>query len=271
MFQIAVVVFRESLEIFLIFGIVYAATKNLRNRHYAIISGILIGIIGALALAYFASAITESCDGYGQELFNIVLLSLTIFMIFVTIVWMRDRSSKIKFNFKNLEEQRMYNFRTQVSLALMVAALFFREGSEIVLFLTSILAVNDFSFYEVLCALLYGIFLGIGAGFVLYLGIFKTAGRHIFKITSSLLILVAAGLAAEVANLISAADLLHIGSNIFWDSSWLIDDDSIVGRVLKVIIGYNSRPTLLQLFFYVSTLSFLIVVSNMGRMRSVKP
>ena len=262
MFQIAIIVFRESLEIFLILGIVFAATKNLRNRYRAIGSGILIGIVGALFVSSCASTIAESYDGYGQELFNILLLSLTIFMIFVTIIWMRDRASKIKLDFKNLEQQRMHNLRAQASLALMVASLFFREGSEIVLFLTSILSVNHFSFYEILFALLSGISLGLASGCVLYLGIFKAAGRHIFKITSSLLILVASGLASEIANLISSADLMHIGSEIFWDSSWLLDDDSIIGRVLKIIIGYNARPTSLQMLFYFSTLFFLFVLNN---------
>jgi high-affinity iron transporter len=262
MFQISVVVFRESLEIFLIFGIVLAATKNLTARHKFIASGLIIGILGSLLLAHFASSISESFDGSGQELFNISLLSLTIFMIFLTVVWMRDRSAKIKLDFKNLEEQNISNFRAQASLTLMVAALFFREGSEIALFLSSILAVNNVSLYEIFLALFLGLSFGISAGCIIYLGIFQMAGKHIFKITSSLLILIAAGLSAEIANLISSADLTQFGSEIFWDSSWLIDDDDFVGRVLKIMIGYNSRPTSLQLVFYFTTLSILLTVSN---------
>jgi high-affinity iron transporter len=262
MFQISVVVFRESLEIFLIFGIVLAATNNLASRHKFIVSGVIMGILGSLLLAHFASSISESFDGSGQELFNIALLSLTIVMIFLTVVWMRDRSTKIKSDFKNLEEQNISNFRAQASLTFMVAALFFREGSEIALFLTSILAVNNFSLYEALLSLSLGLSFGIASGCLIYFGIFQMAGKHIFKITSSLLILIAAGLSAEVANLISSADLTQFGSQIFWDSAWLIDDDEFAGRVLKIIIGYNSKPTALQLVFYFATLSILVAVSN---------
>jgi len=39
-----------------------------------------------------------------------------------------------------------------------------------------------------------------------------------------------------------------------WDTSWLLSDQSLVGRVLHTLIGYTAQPAGIQLVFYVATL-----------------
>ena len=39
-----------------------------------------------------------------------------------------------------------------------------------------------------------------------------------------------------------------------WDTSWLLTDGSLFGRLLHTLIGYTERPTELQLIVYVGTL-----------------
>ena len=255
MFQIFTVVLRESLEIFLILGIIFAALPNIRSNISSILTGILMGVMGSIGIALFASKISDSFDGMGQEIFNIILLSLTIAMIMVTIIWIKDRTKQIKHDIKS--------HHTKWSLILMIAALIFREGSEIALFLMSIIAVNSFSFTEILISSILGFGCGMLIAYSLYFGLFNIAGKKIFKITSILLMLIAANLSSEVANLIISADLIDIGSEIFWDSSWLIADTSILGKSLNLILGYTATPTTLQIIFYILTLLMIVFLMKM--------
>ena len=261
MFQIFTVVLRESLEIFLILGIVFASLPNVKNNIASIFTGILIGVMGSIGIALFASRISDSFDGMGQEIFNIILLSVTIAMIMVTIIWMKDRTKQIKHDIKSNH--------TKWSLILMIAALIFREGSEIALFLMSIIAVNSFSLIEIIISSILGFGCGILIGYSLYFGLFNIAGKKIFKITSILLMLIAANLSSEVANLIISADLIDIGSEIFWDSSWLITDNSILGQSLNIILGYTSTPTTLQIIFYLSTLLMIVFLIKMHTIKCI--
>jgi high-affinity iron transporter len=67
MLQIAIVVFREILEVSLIIGILTAATKEIEGRTKWLLAGLGLGIIGSFALAFSTDKISESLDGMGQE------------------------------------------------------------------------------------------------------------------------------------------------------------------------------------------------------------
>jgi len=66
-FQIAIVVFREILEIALILGILTTATKEVAGRTKAILSGLFLGLVFAIILAFFTDKISMALDGMGQE------------------------------------------------------------------------------------------------------------------------------------------------------------------------------------------------------------
>jgi len=67
MLQIAIVVFREVLEIALILGILASATKEIKGRTNYILIGLALGIAIAIGLAFFTDQISNSLDGMGQE------------------------------------------------------------------------------------------------------------------------------------------------------------------------------------------------------------
>src|SRR5574337_743256 len=56
------------------------------------------------------------------------------------------------------------------------------------------------------------------------------------------LVLLAAGLASNAARYLSQADLLPNWGDHVWDSSWLLTDDSFLGRILHILVGYDARP-----------------------------
>jgi high-affinity iron transporter len=99
-----------------------------------------------------------------------------------------------------------------------------------------------------------GLALGVAAGTAIYWGLVSIPMRLLFTVTSWLVLLLAAGLASQGAAFLMQADLLPpLGSNL-WDTSFLLSEQSLAGRILHTLIGYTAQPAGIQLVFYVATL-----------------
>jgi high-affinity iron transporter len=118
-------------------------------------------------------------------------------------------------------------------------------------------------------ALLAGSALGLLAGATLsalsYFGLIAIPTRYIFSVTTVLLSLLAAGMAAQAVRFLQAAGLVTALHARLWDSSWLLSDSSIVGRMLHVLVGYTDRPTILQFIVYLATLATIVVLIRLVR------
>ena len=66
MLATAIIVFREVLEAALVIAIVLGASRGVVRRGWWILGGILLGTLGAAAVALFAGAIAEAFSGTGQ-------------------------------------------------------------------------------------------------------------------------------------------------------------------------------------------------------------
>ena len=89
--------------------------------------------------------------------------------------------------------------------------------------------------------------------------------RHIFAVTAVLIALLAAGMAAQAVQFLDAAGLITVLSQQLWDTSWLLPQDSVIGRVLHTLIGYTDRPTELQLIVYLATLIVMVALTRVAR------
>jgi high-affinity iron transporter len=91
------------------------------------------------------------------------------------------------------------------------------------------------------------------AGAALYLGLLRIPLHRLFVVTSWLILLLAAGMASQGAAFLMQADLLPpLGSNL-WDTSSVLTENSILGKVLHTLIGYTAQPAGIQLVFYLVT------------------
>jgi high-affinity iron transporter len=70
---------------------------------------------------------------------------------------------------------------------------------------------------------------------------------------------------------LQAAGLVTALRDKIWDTSWLLSDSSIVGRMLHVLVGYTAKPTALQLVAYIATLATMFVLVRMVRATSRQP
>ena len=255
MLQIAIVVFREILEISLILGILTAATKEIPGRTKWIVSGLTLGIFASLLLAFFTDRISESLDGMGQEFFNgLVLISAGV-MIGWTVLWMQKHARSISGELKRLSNSVRDGKKPLYILLVVVFLSVLRESAEVVLFTYSYY-VSGTEVPEIIFGLIVGLILGSAVGFALYLGILKAFGKYFFIVTTWLLIFLSAGIAAQgIGFWINAQITPALGE---FDLSIILSQQSFLGKFLHIFFGYIDQPAGAQLIAYFTTLVVLI-------------
>ena len=259
-----IIVFREVIEAGLIVGIVMAATRGVPDRSRWIMIGIGAGVLGAAIVAMFAGVISEAFQGAGQELFNASVLGVAVIMLMWHNAWMARHGREIAAEMRRVGTAVSEGAKPLTALAIVVGLAVLREGSEVVLFLYGIMASGTSG-----SALVVGGLLGIAAGAAFsaltYLGLLAIPNRYIFSVTSWLIALLAAGMAAQSVQFLNNAGLVVALDHTVWDTSWLLSEGSIFGRMLHALIGYTERPTEMQLLVYVCILIAMFVLMRVAR------
>ena len=264
------IVFREVLEAGLIVGIVMAATRGVPERGRWVTIGIVAGVLGAAVVAMFAGAISEAFQGSGQELFNAGVLGIAVVMLMWHNAWMARHGREIADEIRRVGAAVSEGSRPLTALAIVIGLAVLREGSEVVLFLYGIMLQGTSA-----SALLVGGVLGIAAGAVFtaltYFGLLAIPSRHIFSVTTWLIALLAAGMAAQSVHFLNNAGLVVSLDETVWDTSWLLSEGSIVGKLLHILIGYTERPTEMQLLVYAAVLVAMYILMRIARPSSRTP
>jgi high-affinity iron transporter len=254
MFKVAIVIFRESLEISLLLGILLALTKTIQNSRISIALGALIGLALAAVFAFFTKTLSSMLIDVEDDIFDSAIILLTALIISWTVVWMQGYTKKIKKNVNDLSGEISKGKEGRLMLIPIVATTLFREGSEILLFIYSISSTESMKISDYLIGIALGSFLGFLVGGIIYKGLIKFSGKYLFKISSILLILIAAGLASGAATILTSSGVVETMSEQLWDTSWFIENESFVGKILHIIAGYDAKPNGLQLTFYLGTI-----------------
>jgi len=254
MLAIALIVFREVLEAALIVGIVLAASRGAPRRGRWVGGGIAAGALGAVLVAAFAGEIAAAVQGVGQELFNAAVLFLAVAMLGWHNVWMGRHGRELALEAGDVGKAVLAGVKPLYALFTVAALAVLREGSELVLFLYSVAAANASSAAALAGGIAVGLAGGSAVGAALYFGLLRIPLRHLFTVTSGMILLLAAGMAAQGAAFLVQADLLPSFGNELWDTSGLLNEGSILGQVLHALVGYVSRPAGIQVAFYVATL-----------------
>jgi high-affinity iron transporter len=150
-----------------------------------------------------------------------------------------------------------------LALAIVVGVAVLREGSEVVLFLYGVVAGSDDSALSVALGGFVGLALGAFVTMLTYFGLVRIPTRTLFTVTTILIALLAAGMAAQAAAFLEKANWLTALDNVVWDSGWLLSDASIPGKALHTLIGYTDQPTAMQLVVYVAILAVTFVLMRL--------
>jgi high-affinity iron transporter len=267
MLNATLIVFRETLEAALIIGIVAAATRMIPRRTAWIALGVGIGIAGAVALALAAEQVGRWADGMGHELFNAAVLVVAIAMLSWHNVWMSSHGKQLAAQARELGSSVGRGELALSAVTLAVALTVLREGAETVLFFFGIFAGSGLKAATIAQGSLMGLAAGAGAGVLIYRGLMRIPVRHFFTVTSWLILLVTAGMAAQLAQILIQADLLPPLMQPLWDTSRWVAPDSGLGTLLHALIGYDPQPSATQVAFAGVVLVGVLLASRIAQRR----
>lgn len=249
--QVLFVVWRESFEALLVVGIIYAWVKRSpapqQGMKY-LLGGVVFGLFLAIILALSIYGVFSSLEDMWQSLFMIAMEILACVLIVQMVYWMNGQGKSLKANIENELTQKTQQ-QSAWGILLIIAIAIAREGSEVVVFLSShIMALNAQTalpfFIEVFIGLLV-------AAFTLWLFLLTSkviSWRYFFTVTGFLLLFLAVSLllkaVEEIANLLIEMDFDLPDFFIYplWDISHILDDSSVFGNFLVSFFAYRSQP-----------------------------
>ncbi|MBG0809563.1 FTR1 family protein [Methylosinus sp. H3A] len=261
-----IIVFREVIEAGLVIGIVLAVTRGARGSRAFVFGGVVAGMLGAGVVALFADALSQAVAGRGQELFNAGVLAVAVVMLASHNIWMARHGRELASELAAAGRAAVSGDKSFLALALVVALAVLREGSEVALFLYGILASGE-SAGDLFAGGVAGLVLGALVSALTYFGLVTIPARHLFAVTTAMITLLAAGLAAQCAGFLQQAWIVTALSQTVWDTSGVLADSSLFGRVLHTLIGYVDQPTALQVVVYVATLAGIFIATRLAAPR----
>jgi high-affinity iron transporter len=262
MYTTALIVFRESLEAALLTGVMFAATRGLAGSWRWISGGVLAGLAGALLLALLAGRVAAAADGMGQDLLNVIVLSVAWCMLAWHSVWVSAHAREMSDAARRVAGEVSTGGRAPLVLAVAVALTVLREGAETVLFIAG--SAESSTLGELVLASVVGLAGGVLAGVVVNVGLARIPLHRVFAVTNALILLITAAVASQLARVMSQLGWLErfeTSAEPLWDTSTWLPNNSPLGSLLHALAGYDAQPGAAQLAFYLASLVLVSVAA----------
>lgn len=257
-----IIVFREVIEAGIIVGIVLAVTKGIPGRGLWVAGGVFAGVAGASLLAAFADVVASALAGVGQELLNASILAIAVCMLAWHNIWMARHGRELAIQVGEVGRSVSDGSRPLAALAVVVGVAVLREGSELVLFFYGLAVAGGSTMWGLIGGGALGLVLGCGVSALTFLGLVTIPARHLFRVTTVLITFLAAGLAAQCVLFLQQAGMVTILQGTAWDTSVVLSDTSLFGRVLHTLVGYSDQPSKMQVLVYAVTLAAILVLTK---------
>lgn len=259
MFAFSLVVFRETLEAFLITAVLLSLAKKfkLENGFRTIIIAVMTAMFLTFLLLLFGSLSGATMRNFIDEeswekiegflyIFSFVFLTYVIFWLHKHFV--KQRAKTIFKNHASIKKG------TLLSVFVFTFISVFREGFEIFLSTLPILLTENFS--NILTAFFSGSFLSFLAFFLVYKASSFVSIKHVLNINSFLLVLFAAGLLVRGIHELTDTNIFpHLLQNVNLTIGFLPEKTNFFGDILYSIFGFKNYFTFLEASSYVLYLS----------------
>jgi high-affinity iron transporter len=234
---------REGLEAALIVGIVAAflrqqgATRALR----CVWAGVIIAVVLCAGVGVALQVLNQELPQRQQEMLETIVGLCAVGIVTFMVVWMRRHARALK---GELEAHAAAALAQGSVLALVAMAFFavLREGLETAVFLLAAFQAADNELTAGLGALL-GIITAVVIGAGLYRGGIRINLARFFRITSAVLVVVAAGLLATAVHTAHEAAWFNSFQGQALDLSWLVVPGTVTSSLLTGMLGLQPLPT----------------------------
>jgi high-affinity iron transporter len=249
------VTLREAFEASLLLGLVYTYLDKIGARqHFCWVTlGGALGLAASVAMGIAVGLLSGPLLDLGPDVIATIVLFSAVILLTWHAWWMQQHARGIK----GEVQQRIDEARATQRLWLVGLIAFtgvFREGAETVLFLWGIMAeaTSSAGWASVLGGVA-GITAAAGLGWAIFYGGKNVSLPRFFRITTLLIIFLAAGLVSSGVGRLQGLGVLPLSSPL-WDTSAILTDRSVVGSFLSGLVGYRARPSLLEVGAYATYL-----------------
>lgn len=258
-----IVALREGIEAALIVSILLAYLRQLgrRDRAHLVWWGTALAVAISAAVATVIFALGGEFEGVGEQVFEGLVTLTAVSVLTWMIFWMRRQGGRIRSDLQDKVDSALLT--GGLALAALAFTAVLREGVETSLFLYAAAkgtAVDAGGVGGQMVGAFLGLALAVVGGVLLYRGGIRMNLRTFFRVTGSILIVVAAGLLAFSVHELQEAGWLSFFTSTAFNLSATLPDDHGVGTVLHGLIGYNADPSLLEVFSWVG---YLVVVATL--------
>lgn len=252
------ITFREVIEASLIVATVLGIlvklkqTKGVKTVWIATTAAAGLSILLLALGALLGLKVQELYTGRIEELIEGILMVTSAVFITWAVFFLHNYFSNYKVKLlqkvkKTIEKEE------QSGLFILVFTAVFREGFEIVLFLSTIYFSSNPQ--QIFTGFAGGIIAGLLVSFALFSATLKMPVYYAFRITSALLILFAAGLLARGVHEFAEAGVMpEIGEFIF---PFVPAKATLAGDMLKAVFGITQKMDMVQISLYTAYTAFM--------------
>lgn len=255
---------REGLEAALVISLMLGTLRKMGRGQDGKL--IWLGAAAAALLSLLAGVLIHSLGASfsspAEEIFEGVAMLLAAGILTWVILWMGRGSRKLT---AQLESDLKLAAGAGGSWALFSLAFLavIREGVELALFLTA--AAVSTAGGGILTGALLGLVSVLLLSVLLFKGLIQLDLKRFFQISSLILVLFAAGLVAHGVHEFNEVGLIPPIIEHVWDLNLILDENSIVGQLLKALVGYNGNPSLTEVLAYLLYLGSAAVLGISSR------
>lgn len=248
--QVSFIVWRECVEALLVVGILYSwlrATPEGRRGLPYLWGGVAAGLGLAVLLALVLLGVSSWLSDEGQEWFQAGMALVACVLVVQMVVWMKKHGRTLKSELESGARDSVKSDNWWGLLVLVMIAVA-REGSETVVFLYGTVSAGEANGSMLMLTLagVGGFIAALLTFWLLQLGGKLITWRRFFRLTEFLLLLLASALlVGGLDHLISLGVVPPLVDPI-WDSSWLLNDSSGIGKILADFAGYRAYPALIS-------------------------
>lgn len=262
------ILLREVLEAIFVVTIVLSVINRLNRDELrihvwmAILLAVTCSILAGGLLHIFAYRLADAQKATFQGILMIVASMLLTYVM----IWFNAQAKLSNNKFKERAIQVISTKQSWRIFALVFLAVL-REGIEIVIFSSAALVTQDRIGFAI--GAVIGLLCALILGRSIYRGSLKIPFKHFFRITSLILILVAAGLLLQGVGQLQASNVLPTWAPEMVNFDRLLNDQTGFGLVLHMLFGYDSSPTFLMFIFYFGYLLTVITLKQWWTQRAL--
>ncbi|BBG59809.1 FTR1 family iron permease [Providencia rustigianii] len=277
--QVLFVVWRESFEALLVIGIIYAWIKrhpDAKNGMKYLWGGVALGIVTSILLALLIYGVFNVLDDTGQSIFMIFMEILACILIVQMVYWMNKNGRSMKTEIES-GINRNAQHHSWWGATLIIAIAIAREGSEIVVFLSSfIMSLTAENSNEFIFEVATGIVIAAMTLYAFLLTNRIISWNIFFKVTGVILLFLALSLllkgVEEISNLMIEFDYPIPEFLIYpaWDTTAFLDDSGVAGNFISSFFAYRSQPIWLSVITFVVYWVVVITLFAWGKHHATK-